>query len=59
MKDNQKKYLDKVVGLIVSDTDIDYDNDRIRSPFFRHHAFSPYSPLLFFSSSPFFFSSFW
>jgi len=33
MKDNQKKYLDKVVGLIVSDTVIDYDNDRIRSPF--------------------------
>tara|TARA_R110000868_G_scaffold309641_1_gene570918 strand:+ start:117 stop:395 length:279 start_codon:yes stop_codon:yes gene_type:complete len=33
MKDNQKKYLDKVVDLIVSDTIIDYDNDRIRSPF--------------------------
>jgi hypothetical protein len=33
MKDNQKKYLDKVVDLIVRETIIDYDDDKIKYPY--------------------------
>jgi hypothetical protein len=33
MKDNQKKYLDKVVDLIVSDTIIDYGQEILKPPF--------------------------
>ena len=33
MKDNQKKYLDRVVDLMVRDTVIGYDDERVRTPF--------------------------
>jgi len=32
MKDNQKRYLDKVVDILVSDTVIDYDSEKIKYP---------------------------
>ena len=34
MKDNQKIYLDKVVEFLVRDTEIDYDIDKIKFPFY-------------------------
>jgi hypothetical protein len=49
MKSNQKKYLDKVVGLIVRDTRIDYDQDRIYFPFLPFPYKSLSSPPLTFS----------
>jgi hypothetical protein len=33
MVDNQKKYLDKVVDIIVRETMVDYDEDKIGPPF--------------------------
>ena len=39
MKDNQKKYLDKVVEFIVRDTKIDYDQKRIQYPFYTSYRF--------------------
>jgi hypothetical protein len=37
------KYIEHIIKDMVRDTDIDYDNDRIRSPFF-------YYPLIYLSS---------
>jgi len=39
MKDNQKKYLDKVVDLIVRDTVIDYEKEKVYT---SHLSFSSY-----------------
>jgi len=39
------KYIEHIIKDMVRDTDIDYDNDRIRSPFF-------YYPLIYLSLSP-------
>lgn len=55
-----KIYLDKVVEFLVRDTKIDYENEKISTPFFR---FSPltFSFLLFFSLSllpPHYFTSY-
>ena len=49
MKDNQKKYLDKVVSLLVRDTTIDYEQEKIITPYlsfllsfpFPHNMFLP------------------
>mgnify|MGYP003661895257 FL=1 len=35
MEDNQKKYLDKVISLLVRDSIIDYDKAEIHLPFFK------------------------
>jgi hypothetical protein len=39
MKDSQKKYLDKVVDIIVSETRIDYEQELITHPSLPHHQF--------------------
>ena len=49
MEDNVKKYLDKVVDQLVSETTIDYENDRIFTPFslnsFTGSLFTPIVPV--------------
>lgn len=60
MKDRNNIYLDKVVEFLVRDTNIDYENEKIGTPFFQ---FSPltFSFLLFFSLSllsPHYFTSY-
>ena len=52
MKSNQKKYLDRVVDLIVSETMIDYDMGEIQFPFFP--ILSHTSSFIVSSFSPFF-----
>jgi hypothetical protein len=61
VKDNQKKYLDKVVDLIVSDTIIDYEREVIQPPFLSSHPIIPirpsnlfHFPASYFVSRPFF-----
>ena len=39
MEDNQKRYLDRVVDLIVRDTIIDYGKEEIHYPFLHPHLF--------------------
>ncbi len=53
MKDNQKKYLDRVVDLIVRDTRIDYEKEKVYPPFvlFHTHLSSPPSHYSFLSYS--------
>jgi hypothetical protein len=41
MEDNQKKYLDRVVDIIVRDTRIDYEREGVTLPF--SDLYSPYS----------------
>jgi hypothetical protein len=53
MKDNQKKYLDKVVDMVVRETRIDYDDQRIYTPFIKFNNLSlplPYT-IIYFSQS--------
>jgi hypothetical protein len=52
MEDNQKKYLDKVISLLVRDTVFDYEKEKV---------YTSFSPPLFpsFLSSSFFFSLFY
>ena len=58
MKDNQKKYLDRVVDLMVRDTVIGYDDERVRTPFLSSslsfRLFPSYNTLLLPSSYPLF-----
>jgi hypothetical protein len=52
MDDNQKKYLDKVVSLLVRDTEINYDKKNIFYPFipFSKHGIK-YFPFQFLTKS--------
>ena len=53
MKSNQKKYLDKVVDMVVRETRIDYDDQRIYTPFIKFNNLSlplPYT-IIYFSQS--------
>mgnify|MGYP000333068556 CR=1 FL=1 len=61
MNDKTKKYLDKVIEFLVGDTVIDYEQERISSPFFPP-LLSPPPLFLFsfslFSSTPFSFEKY-
>jgi len=54
MEDKQNIYLDKVIEYLLRDTNIDYKNEKITTPF----SFSSPSPLLFYSFPLFSFSLF-
>ena len=59
MKDNQNKYLDKVVEFLVRDTKMDYDEGKIYYPFLPPDFFSsPSLPLSSFLLPPFSFSEY-
>jgi hypothetical protein len=47
MVDTKKKYLDKVVSLLVRDTEIDYERERIRFPFSRSLYTSSFQTVIF------------
>ena len=61
MKNKQQKYLDKVIEFLVGDTVIDYEQERISSPFFPP-LLSPPPLFLFtlslFSSTPSYFQKY-
>ena len=60
MKDNQNIYLDKVIEYLVRDTKIDYENEKISTPFFRFSHFTFFDIRHFFLSllSPHYFTSY-
>jgi len=47
MVDTKKNYLDKVVSLLVRDTEIDYERERIRFPFSRSLYTSSFQTVIF------------
>ena len=53
MEDKQNIYLDKVIEYLLRDTNIDYKNEKITTPFSFSSRLSPSLPIFVFSPSSF------